>query len=1487
MVAARADISPPGCTGSGLGISLFSDKTVVSAGDTIHYSALVFNTPFPACDASGISAQIVTPDGLVNPITLLRTNLFPGDSDFYSNVVAYVVRQQDASNGVLRATASDIGTIHQNTPNSTGGGFQGVDTTMAAPCVQIFAQCAGAEGENNPITFTGYITNCGNISLSGVVVSNVINGASALILGPIDLGTNQVAAFSGSWIPENPCAPSTAVFLAQGTEIQTTTPSTVYATTSATCSETFSPAIQVTQACPPNPVSPGQILVYSGTVANTGDVTLSNVVVVANQPAPNTVVFTVPFLGPGESAAFTGSYTAPAACSTSSGLVGSGTDICGVTVTGAASITCPILVSPAINVTESCPANATSPGGLLTYSGLVSNSGNITITNVVVVSDHPAANTVVFRAASLAPGASATFSGSFGVTTNLCSVTSSLTATARDICAGATVANTASSTCPIVTTPGIAVTVNCPAGPLTPGGQVTYTGVVRNTGNNTLVNVMVVDWDVPRLPTVLALPSLAPGASAAYSATFTAPADSCSVSTTVTVSGSDSCSAIGVTNSATATCALQTTPQISVTQSCPPSPASAGGVLAFSGVVSNPGNITLTNVVVLNDHTGATPVLVLPTLAPGASASFSGAYPVPANAVCSISSTVTASGADKCNGLVVSAKSSSTCPLVVAPGIQVTLACPTTSPAPGGKLTYTGTVVNNGNVPVTNIVVLGDQPAPNTVVFRAASLAPGASATFSGVFTTLTNTCSATINVTVTAGETCGGTTVMNSATAICPFTTAPGISVTVACPAGSLTPGGQVTYTGVVRNSGNNTLVNVMVIDYDVPQLPTVLALPSLAPGASAPYSATFTVPADTCSVSTTVTVTGSDSCSSISVTNSATATCVLQTAPQITVTQNCPPTPATAGGVLAFSGTVNNTGNITLTNVVIVNDHAGSPPVLVLPTLAPGASASFAGTYPVPANASCSITSTVTATGVDKCNGERVTAKSTSTCPLAVSPSIEVTLACPAILPPPSGPITYTGTVLNDGNITLTNIVVTAGIYSNKVVFTAASLAPGASATFTIKSTVPPNCCTVANTATVTAAENCGGVVVTDTDTITCNVLTSPSLTLTRACPTNAVATGELLAFNGLVSNNGNITLAAVTVIDAAVSPTQPVLGPIDLAPGQSVPYTGSFTVPADFCGTDTVTASGVNVCSGSNVVTSTQTTCPVITTPQISVTKICPPAPVPRGGLYVFSGIVSNPGNVTLTNVIVVDNEPTNPTPVLGPITLPPGGSISFTGSYTAPLCCCLIIDTLTASGRGQCDGTLVKATSTDVCPLLSSPSLSVTKICPSQPVPAGGLFSFSGSVANTGDITLTNVMVTASESGNMVAVFGPVDLAPGQTGNFSGSYTVTGATDPTMDTVIASGTDICAGSTVHSIANCLGIVPLTTQPIIGPLSGANGPVMVKWSSTPGVTYALQYKATLTDANWITLPGVVTATTTTASMTDANTSGGQRFYRVMVAQ
>jgi hypothetical protein len=123
-----------------------------------------------------------------------------------------------------------------------------------------------------------------------------------------------------------------------------------------------------------------------------------------------------------------------------------------------------------------------------------------------------------------------------------------------------------------------------------------------------------------------------------------------------------------------------------------------------------------------------------------------------------------------------------------------------------------------------------------------------------------------------------------------------------------------------------------------------------------------------------------------------------------------------------------------------------------------------------------------------------------------------------------------------------------------------------------------------------------------------------------------------------------------------------------------------------------------------------------------------------------------------------------------------------------------------------------------------------------------------------------------------------------LAPGETQVFSGSYTVTANSDPTKDTVTASGADICQGRTVTAAANCSGpIGPL----IVSSVTIVNGTATVTWMAKPGVTYRLQCTSNYQNSVWNNVPGDVTASSDTATKNDAVGSNKQRFYRVMVVQ
>ena len=59
-------------------------------------------------------------------------------------------------------------------------------------------------------------------------------------------------------------------------------------------------------------------------------------------------------------------------------------------------------------------------------------------------------------------------------------------------------------------------------------------------------------------------------------------------------------------------------------------------------------------------------------------------------------------------------------------------------------------------------------------------------------------------------------------------------------------------------------------------------------------------------------------------------------RSAPAISISLNCPANTATSGGLITYTGTVNNTGNVTLNNVIVIDSQSSPSTVLTVPSLA-----------------------------------------------------------------------------------------------------------------------------------------------------------------------------------------------------------------------------------------------------------------------------------------------------------------------------------------------------------------------------------------------------------------------------------------------------------------------------------------------------------------------------------------------------------------------
>jgi hypothetical protein len=229
----------------------------------------------------------------------------------------------------------------------------------------------------------------------------------------------------------------------------------------------------------------------------------------------------------------------------------------------------------------------------------------------------------------------------------------------------------------------------------------------------------------------------------------------------------------------------------------------------------------------------------------------------------------------------------------------------------------------------------------------------------------------------------------------------------------------------------------------------------------------------------------------------------------------------------------------------------------------------------------------------------------------------------------------------------------------------------------------------------------------------------------------------------------------------------------------------------------------------------------------------------ADVPVRGVLVVvtnvSGTFSN-ANWTTANGFFIMELPAGPgsyVDYIHPLTLPKGATEVLPASHSF---------TITPS----------QMYATNAFLLLTSPSIAVTKDCPASLVPLGGTLVFTGTVTNTGSITLTNVFVVDDQPAANTPVLGPITLAPGAGTTFVGSYIVTGVTNVSTHTV----TTVATNTITVTITNTAGTLNETNTTVTvttnaaGQFFGTINPVLpavVNRFTVPtglnGLTYADQ--------------------------------------------
>ena len=283
------------------------------------------------------------------------------------------------------------------------------------------------------------------------------------------------------------------------------------------------------------------------------------------------------------------------------------------------------------------PATVTAAGDAVTYSFVVTNTGNVTLSSVGVADPLPGLSAVSCPVATLAPASSTTCTATYTVTqADLDGGLISNTATASGTpSVGAPVTDTDSALVSVTQSPSINLVKSASPANVTAAGQaIAYSFVVTNTGNVTLDPVVVTDPLAGLGPISCPAGVLAPGASTTCNAVYTttvADIDAGGVTNLATATGTPPPGAGGpVSDSDSETVTAVDAPSIQIVKTAAPlTVAAAGDAVAYSFVVTNTGNVTLTSVGVADPLPGLSAVVCpVASLAPGASTTCTATYSV-------------------------------------------------------------------------------------------------------------------------------------------------------------------------------------------------------------------------------------------------------------------------------------------------------------------------------------------------------------------------------------------------------------------------------------------------------------------------------------------------------------------------------------------------------------------------------------------------------------------------------------------------------------------------------------------------------------------------------------------------------------------------------------------------------------------------------------------------------------------------------------------
>ena len=910
------------------------------------------------------------------------------------------------------------------------------------------------------------------------------------------------------------------------------------------------------------------------------------------------------------------------------------------------------LQAPALKLTKNAsPSTYDAAGQKISYSYEVKNTGNVTLSGPFTVSDDKATDETCPTTASLAPGASITCNASYAVTQadlDASSVTNKATATN-----GTITSNEATATVYATAKPNLSLVKSAsPATYGAVGNTVTYNYVLTNIGNVALSAPYAVT-DNKVTVTCLQTPSPLPvGSSITCNASYAVTQvdlDAGSITNkakaTATYGGNSVTS-----NEATATVNALQAPALVIDKVAQDATyAKVGDELHYSYLVTNSGNVTLHDAIVVTDDKAAVSCPALPAegFAPKASITCSAVYVV---TQADLDASSVTNSAYATSGTTTSPTDKATVPATQTPGFTLTKSPdPTTYSAVGQLINYTYIIANTGNVTLSGPFTVSDDKAQVTCP-NDESLAPG-----------LSLTCHA--SYVVTQADLDSGS-VTNKATAQAYFNDKPGTSneatatvKAVQAPALKLTKnaspstydaaGQKISYSYVLENTGNVTLSGPFTVNDDKAMDESCPATASLAPKDFITCNSSYAVTqADMDNGSVTNIATATASFGGNTVTSNqgqATVNAVQQGGLGLTKSADRP-TYGSVGDVVSYSYVLENTGNVTLSGPFTVNDDKTGAVACPTGSLAPGASVTCNASYAVTQADldNGSVTNKAKAT-----DGTLTSNEATATVNAVQAPALVIDkVAQDATYAKVGDELHYSYLVTNSGNVTLHDAIV---VTDDKAAVSCPALpaegfAPKASITCSAVYVVTQadlDAGSVTNSAYATS-----GTTTSPTDKATVPATQTPGFTLTKSPdPTTYSAVGQLINYTYIIANTGNVTLSGpFTVSDDKAQVTCP--NDESLAPGLSLTCHASYVVTqADLDSGSVTNKATAQAYFNDKPGTSNEATATVkaVQAPALKLTKNASPSTYDAAGQKIsYSYVLENTGNVTLSGPFTVNDD-----------------------------------------------------------------------------------------------------------------------------------------------------------------------------------------------------------------------------------------------------